>query len=277
MSRKIEHVGFIGAGNMAQCIIAGITEAGLLPAEHIWASAPSDRNLRLLKEQGINVTNQNVEVAKKCSVIFICVKPHFVDVVAAEIKNHITPFHLVISIAAAVKTSRLATVLPTRCKIVRCMPNTAMTVKAGTCALCRGPGTDAEDVEFVKRLLGNLGLCEEVPENLMDAVGGLSGCGPAYVFLVIQGMADGAVKMGVPRQLALKFAAQTVMGAGKLALESKLHPEELKDNVCSPGGTTIYGVHCLENRSTRGAFAEAVEAATRRAQELSHRLEGKSN
>ncbi|CAN8004044.1 unnamed protein product [Ixodes pacificus] len=276
MARKTEDVGFIGAGNMAQSIIAGIMEAGL-QARHVWASAPSDRNLRLLKEKGINVTNQNAEVAGKCSIIFICVKPHFVDQVAAEIGPHITSRHLVISIAAAVKTSHLAKVLPAHCRIVRCMPNTATAVKAGVCALCRGPGADAEDVLAVKSLLGSVGLCEEVTENLMDAVGGLSGCGPAYVFLAIQGMADGAVKMGVPRQLALKLAAQTVMGAGKLAVESKLHPEELKDNVCSPGGTTIYGVHCLENRSTRGAFAEAVEAATKRAQELSHRLEAKGN
>lgn len=261
---------------MAQCIIAGVIEAGL-PAKYVWASAPSNRNLKVLQEQGINVTNHNAEVTRKCSIVFLCVKPQFVDAVADEIRGHLTPLHLVISVAAAVKTSHLAAVLPTHCKIVRCMPNTAMMVKEGVCALCRAHNTDAEDVAVVKGLLANMGLCEEVPESVMDAVGGLSGCGPAYVFLVIQGMADGAVKMGLPRQLALKMAAQTVMGAGKLVLESKLHPEELKDNVCSPGGTTIYGVHCLENRGTRGAFAEAVEVATKRAQDLSLLLEGKGN
>lgn len=260
---------------MAQCIISGIAEGGIDP-KRMWISAPSEKNLNGLQGQGYNVTHQNIEVAKKCNVIFICVKPHLVDVVAAEIKGSLSPQHLVISVAAAVKISHLTGVLHAPCRIIRCMPNTALMAKAGACALCRGPGVDAEDVACVKKLLGNLGICEEVPESLMDTVCGLSGSGPGYVFLVIQGMADGAVKMGMPRQLALKFAAQTVMGAGKLALESGLHPEELKDNVCSPGGTTCYGVHVLENRSVRGAFADAVEAATRRAQDLSHRLEAKN-
>ncbi|XP_075546111.1 pyrroline-5-carboxylate reductase 3-like [Dermacentor variabilis] len=272
--KKVENVGFIGAGNMAQCIIKGIKSAGIA-AKNIWVSAPSMKNLETLKEEGYNTTQRNGEVAKKCSIVFLCVKPHLMDVVGAEIQPQLTTNHLVISVAAAVKISHLVAVLRVPCRVVRCMPNTCVTVGAGVCAISRGPGVDADDIALVISLLGSIGLCEEVSESIMDAVCGLSGSGPAYVCLAIQGMADGAVKMGMPRQLALRFAAQTIMGAGKMALDSGYHPEELKDNVCSPGGTTAYGLSALESRCVRAAFAEAVEAATRRAQELGHKVESK--
>lgn len=272
--KRVENVGFIGAGNMAQCIIKGIRSAGIA-SKNIWVSAPSMKNLETLKEEGYNTTQRNGEVIKKCSIVFLCVKPHLMDVVGAEIQPQLTTNHLVISVAAAVKISHLVAVLRVPCRVVRCMPNTCVTVGAGVCAISRGPGVDADDIALVTSLLGSIGLCEEVSESIMDAVCGLSGSGPAYVCLAIQGMADGAVKMGMPRQLALKFAAQTIMGAGKMALDSGYHPEELKDNVCSPGGTTAYGLSALESRCVRAAFAEAVEAATRRAQELGHKVESK--
>lgn len=272
--KKIENVGFIGAGNMAQCIIKGIKSTGVQP-QNIWVSAPSMKNLEALKEEGYNTTQRNAEVPKKCSIVFLCVKPHLMDVVGAEIQPQLTTNHLVISVAAAVKISHLVGVLRVPCRVVRCMPNTCVTVGAGVCAISRGPGVDADDIALIINLLGSIGLCEEVSESIMDAVCGLSGSGPAYVCLAIQGMADGAVKMGMPRQLALKFAAQTIMGAGKMALDTGYHPEELKDNVCSPGGTTAYGLSALESRCVRAAFAEAVEAATRRAQELGHKVESK--
>ncbi|XP_065287115.1 pyrroline-5-carboxylate reductase 3-like [Dermacentor albipictus] len=272
--KKVENVGFIGAGNMAQCIMKGIKSAGVA-AKNIWVSAPSMKNLETLKEEGYNTTQRNGEVTKKCSIVFLCVKPHLMDVVGAEIQPQLTTNHLVISVAAAVKISHLVAVLRVPCRVVRCMPNTCVTVGAGVCAISRGPGVDADDIALVISLLGSIGLCEEVSESIMDAVCGLSGSGPAYVCLAIQGMADGAVKMGMPRQLALRFAAQTIMGAGKMALDSGYHPEELKDNVCSPGGTTAYGLSALESRCVRAAFAEAVEAATRRAQELGHKVESK--
>lgn len=261
---------------MAQCIVKGIKAAGT-PASSIWISAPSMKNLSGLKEEGYNVTQCNTDVPKKCNILFLCVKPHIVDVVAAEIHPFLTTNHLVISVAAAVKISHLTAMLHSPCRVVRCMPNTCVTVSAGTCAISRGPNVDADDVQLVMGLLGSIGICEEVSEGIMDTVCGLSGSGPAYVFLVIQGMADGAVKMGMPRQLALKFAAQTIMGAGKMALESGYHPEELKDNVCSPGGTTAYGLSALEGRCVRAAFAEAVEAATRRGQELGRKIEAAKN
>lgn len=272
--KRVENVGFIGAGNMAQCIIKGIRSAGIA-SKNIWVSAPSMKNLETLKEEGYNTTQRNGDVIKKCSIVFLCVKPHLMDVVGAEVQPQLTTNHLVISVAAAVKISHLVAVLRVPCRVVRCMPNTCVTVGAGVCAISRGPGVDADDIALVTSLLGSIGLCEEVSESIMDAVCGLSGSGPAYVCLAIQGMADGAVKMGMPRQLALKFAAQTIMGAGKMALDSGYHPEELKDNVCSPGGTTAYGLSALENRCVRAAFAEAVEAATRRAQELGHKVESK--
>lgn len=272
--KRVENVGFIGAGNMAQCIIKGIRSAGIA-SKNIWVSAPSMKNLETLREEGYNTTQRNGEVIKKCSIVFLCVKPHLMDVVGAEIQPQLTTNHLVISVAAAVKISHLVAVLRVPCRVVRCMPNTCVTVGAGVCAISRGPGVDADDIALVTSLLGSIGLCEEVSESIMDAVCGLSGSGPAYVCLAIQGMADGAVKMGMPRQLALKFAAQTIMGAGKMALDSGYHPEELKDNVCSPGGTTAYGLSALESRCVRAAFAEAVEAATRRAQELGHKVESK--
>lgn len=256
---------------MAQCIVRGIKAAGT-PASSIWISAPSMKNLGGLKEEGYNVTQHNADVPQKCNVLFLCVKPHIVDGVAAEIQPFLNPNHLIISVAAGVKISHLMAVLRSP-RVVRCMPNTCVTVSAGACAICRGPSANADDAKLVMGLLGSVGICEEVSESIMDAVCGLSGSGPAYVFLVIQGMADGAVKMGMPRQLALKFAAQTVMGAGKMALKSDHHPEVLKDNVCSPGGTTAYGLSALEGRCVRAAFAEAVEAATCRGQELGHKIE----
>ncbi|KAH8026254.1 hypothetical protein HPB51_017792 [Rhipicephalus microplus] len=271
VSKKIDNVGFIGAGNMAQCIIRGIKSAGV-PAQNIWVSAPSLKNLDALKVGFLTFQTMNGECDVSCSYVLLDMSPVFTHTLFIP---DLTTNHLVISVAAAVKISHLVAMLRVPCRVVRCMPNTCVTVGAGVCAISRGPGVDADDVALITNLLGSIGMCEEVSESIMDAVCGLSGSGPAYVCLAIQGMADGAVKMGMPRQLALKFAAQTIMGAGKMALDSGYHPEELKDNVCSPGGTTAYGLSALESRCVRAAFAEAVEAATRRAQELGHKVESK--
>ncbi|XP_064482434.1 pyrroline-5-carboxylate reductase 3-like [Ornithodoros turicata] len=261
-------IGFIGAGNMAQCIMLGIHESVHLKDSQFWVSAPTEKHLVKLKLRGYNVTHDNMEVVKNCTLIFLCVKPNTVPMVCSEISPILTGEQLLVSVAAGIRISDLKMHLPDYGKVVRCMPNTAMMAKAGVCALCRGPDVGDEKMDLLRTLLESISLCEEVAENLMDAVGGLSGCGPAYVFLMIEGLADGGVKMGLSRTMALQFAAQTVMGSAKLVLESGIHPAELRDNVCSPKGTTIQGVHALEKRCVRAAFMEAVEAATLRSIEL---------
>ncbi|KAH9372592.1 hypothetical protein HPB48_019111 [Haemaphysalis longicornis] len=256
-----------------------------------WGFKAGNLKLLPLNEEGYNVTQCNTDVPKKCNILFLCVKPHIVDVVAAEIHPFLTTNHLVISVAAAVKISHLTAMLHSPCRVVRCMPNTCVTVSAGTCAISRGPNVDADDVELVMGLLGSIGICEEVSEGIMDTVCGLSGSGPAYVFLVIQGMADGAVKMGMPRQLALKFAAQTVMVSAPLCHHSisakggwqdgpgeRLPTRRSSRTMCAPRAAPPHTAsRPSRGRCVRAAFAEAVEAATRRGQELGRKIEAAKN
>lgn len=253
---------------MARCLILGVHESVGLKHNQFWVSAPSDKHLGKLKERGYNATYNNLEVLGNCSMVFLCVKPHIMPEVVREISPAVTRDHIIISIAAGIKLADIEASLPNYAKVIRCMPNTAMMARAGVCAMCSGPNVRNEDTGLLRTLLSSIALCEEIDESLMDAVGGLSGSGPAYVFMVIEGLADGGVKMGLPRSMALQFAAQTVMGSAKLVLESGIHPAELKDNVSSPKGTTIQGLHALEKRSVRAAFIEAVEASTLRSLEL---------
>jgi pyrroline-5-carboxylate reductase len=203
-------------------------------------------------------------------VVVLIVKPNVVPVVAKDIAGVLTPDHLVIVIAAGVSLGTVCEALGTD-RVVRVMPNTPARVGASASAYCTGAGATEEDAALVEEMLGAVGICVRVEEKHMDAVTGLSGSGPAYVYLAIEALSDGGVKMGLPRDVATRLAAQTVLGAAKMVLETGLHPGQLKDQVATPGGTTIEGLHALEGAGVRRAFMDAVVAATEKAKRLSGR------
>ncbi|XP_050070760.1 uncharacterized protein LOC126558744 [Anopheles maculipalpis] len=273
----LETVGFIGGGNMAYAIASGLLNKGVLKAEQICVSATNLANLqkRWCPLGVTNVTINNNEIVSKADIIFICVKPQIFPQIVDQLQRVIEECEnadrkLIVSIMAGVTLDSLGKALPT-INLVRAMPNTAMQVCAGCtvfCRLGRFPLTEAL-YESLKLMFGALGLAYEVKESQMNAVTGLAGCGPAYVYEFIEALADGGVKQGIPRDIALRFAAQTVMGAAKTVLDTGKHPAVLKDEVCSPGGATIHGVHALEQGSMRGTVMNAVERATMRADQLS--------
>jgi pyrroline-5-carboxylate reductase len=262
-------VGFLGAGQMATALAVGWRQAGLIDVARSRAADPfPEARNRFEKATGIAATESNWTVASSCRFLVLAVKPQVLPAVLAEVRPALTPQHLVVSIAAGVTTRSLAEGLGADIKIVRVMPNTPCLVGASAAGYSAGPTTTAEDLEVVARLLGAVGKAYRVPEHLLDAVTGLSGSGPAYVYVLIEALADGGVRCGLPRDVAQALAAQTVLGAAKMVLETGQHPGALKDAVASPGGTTIAGLQVLERAAFRSALIDAVEAATRRAQEL---------
>jgi pyrroline-5-carboxylate reductase len=217
---------------------------------------------------GIPTTHSNVEVVRQCDILVLAVKPQAVAGLLDEIGKEVTPRHLVISIAAGVTVKQIAEKLRPGTRIIRVMPNTPALVAAGAAGIAAGPSATHDDVALAERLFNAVGTAVVVPEHQLDAVTGLSGSGPAFVFVLIEALADGGVRMGLPRDVAQTLAAQTVAGAGFMVLETGQHPAALKDAVASPGGTTIAGLHALERAGFRAAAMDAVEAATRRAGEL---------
>lgn len=263
-----DNVGFIGAGKMAYALTSGMLKSGLLESERIWASAPSMTNLKNFQDLNCNITHSNSDVLANCTIVFLCVKPHLTSNVLEKLYCCWKQNHIIVSVIGGVTLKFLEEKTPPHTEIIRSMPNVSSVVLAGMCGISRGTFTKDSSVKLVEKLLRTVGLCEEVNENQMDAVCGLSGSGPAFIFTVIQSMADGAVKMGIPKSVAIKFAAQTALGASKMILETGEHPEVLRDSVCSPGGTTITGIHVLENAGVRAAMMNAVEAAALKAKEL---------
>ncbi|XP_067142111.1 pyrroline-5-carboxylate reductase 3-like isoform X1 [Centruroides vittatus] len=225
-------------------------------------------NLQKFQEMNCNVTHSNYDVLVNCTIIFLCVKPHLTQVVLEQLYSYWKRNHIIVSVISGKTIKYLEENTPPQTKIIRSMPNVSSSVLAGACAISRGASTSESVVKMIKKLLETVGLCEEIHEDQMDAIGGLSGSGPAFIFTVIQSMADGAVKMGIPKSIAIKYAAQTALGASKMILETGEHPEVLRDTVCSPGGTTITGIHALEKAGVRAAMMNAVEAATLKAKEL---------
>ena len=267
--KSIKSLGLIGAGRMGTALVRGFLQAGILQIRQIIGSDPAESALDYLKQQtGVKTTSKNTEVVKQSEVILIAVKPEVMRFVLQEIKSFVGKDQLVISIAAGIPLRSIEDGLGQGCRVIRVMPNTPCLVNAGAAAFSLGKSATHEDAGFVRSLFGTVGLSVQVDEKHLDAVTGLSASGPAYVFLMIQALSDGGVKMGLPRSVATQLAAQTVLGAAKMVLEMKKHPSELKDMVTSPGGTTIAGLHVLEGRAFNAALIEAVEAATRRAREL---------
>ncbi len=264
-----QRIGFIGAGQMATALGQGLIKAGLVAPENMLAADPVAEALeRFGQATGAQTTDKNEDVATGADVIFLAVKPQQIAGVMGKLRGKITADTLVISIAAGVRLAVLAEGLGGEVRLVRVMPNTPCLVGRGACGYCLGETATEDDDRLVEQLLGAVSLAYRVEEKLIDAVTGLSGSGPAFVYIMIEALSDGGVRMGLPRNVATALAAQTFRGAAEMVLETGEHPGSLKDKVTSPGGTTIAGLQALESAGLRAALMGAVEAATRRSIEL---------
>jgi pyrroline-5-carboxylate reductase len=261
-------IGFIGAGQMARALAQGFQVAELVPGERIVAFDPVAEAGQAFTQlvRGASLVASNAEVARRADVIFLAVKPQSMNAVLAELAGQVGG-KLVVSIAAGITLAKLSEGLKSN-RLVRVMPNTPALVGQGASAYALGGGATPADGQLVGKLIGAVGRAFAVDEKLLDAVTGLSGSGPAFVYVLIEALADGGVRMGLPRDVAAALAAQTVRGAAEMVLTTGEHPAVLKDKVASPGGTTIAGLQALEDRGLRAALIAAVEAATRRSQEL---------
>jgi pyrroline-5-carboxylate reductase len=262
-------IGFLGAGRMATALAQGFVKADIVRPGQIFASdlIPAARK-GFGAATGARICPANAGVLASASVIILAVKPHQAAEVLAEIKPHFTPRHLLVSIAAGITLPKLEAALPARARVIRVMPNTPALVGASASGFACGKSATKSDAALVQRLLSAVGVAVEVREALLDAVTGLSGSGPAYVYQFIEALSDGGVASGLPRDLATRLAAQTVLGAAKMVLETGEHPGALKDAVASPGGTTIEGIHELEKGKLRGTVMNAVRAATEKSKKL---------
>jgi pyrroline-5-carboxylate reductase len=268
MAEKLS-IGFLGAGKMGTALARAFIKAGLVKPRQIIASDPVEAaRAAFAREVGAKAAASNGQVVKFASVILLAVKPDQVAGALAEIRGGFTGKHLLISIAAGVPLAKLEAGLPSGARVIRVMPNTPALVGAAASAFALGKTARPADGELAQKLFSAVGLAIPVKESLLDAVTGLSGSGPAYVYLMIEGLSDGGVAAGLPRDAATRLAAQTVLGAAKMVLETGLHPGSLKDMVTSPGGTTIEGLHELEKARVRGAFISAVRAATEKSKKL---------
>ncbi len=263
------HWGFIGSGKMATALIRGMLRSGVAATGSIAASDPLEAARAVLAaDTGIRVHEANGPVVERSDVIVLAVKPQTMPQVLVQLRPLLGPCHLVVSIAAGISIKALLEGLGSDRRIVRVMPNTPALLSEGASAYALGPGVPDDDEMLVKAFLESVGRAVRVPETMLDAVTGLSGSGPAFVYLMIEALSDGGVRVGLPRDIATMLAAQTVLGSARMVLETGLHPGVLKDQVTSPGGTTIAGLHALERGGVRGALIDAVEAATRRSAEL---------
>ena len=264
-----DKMGFIGAGNMGEALIKGILKAKLLSSQKVYASDIRETRLKQFqKTYGIKTFKDNKELVSQVKIILLAVKPQNMEEVLSEIAPAIEKKHLVISIAAGITTSYISKRLNDKISVIRIMPNTPALIQEGASALAVGKHATQSDLKSVQKLFESVGKTVVVDESLMDAVTGLSGSGPAYVFLIIEALADAGVKMGLSRSVALLLSTQTCLGAARMVSETGEHPAKLKDMVTSPGGTTISGLHALEAGGLRTTIMDAVEAATRRSKEL---------
>src|SRR2546425_4640333 len=264
-----EKIGVIGAGKIGSAIVRGVIRAGLVAKDQVMASDVSDALRQAISnELGIQVTSDNGAVCDFADIVILAVKPQILDGVVKEMARKLGKTKLVVSVAAGVPLSRIESNLAQGARVVRVMPNIPCVVGAGASCYAGGAHATAKDLENVALVLNSFGIALPVEEKYLDAVTGLSGSGPAYVFLFIEAMADGGVQVGLSRDVALKLALQTVYGSARMALESAKHLGELKDEVTSPGGTTIAGLYALEQKGFKGTVMDAIVHATRRAQEL---------
>lgn len=267
MEKKI---GFIGSGNMATAMIGGIISANLVEASQIICSNKTENKLKELHTRyGVSTTLNNSEVAETSDVLVLAVKPFAYKEVIEEIRNKIKEDTIVVSIAAGIKLEVIKEYFKKDVKIVRAMPNTPALIGEGMAALSPCPRVGKSELDLICNIFNSFGHCEIIPESLMDAATALSGSAPAFIFMIIEALADGAVREGFPREKAYTFAAQTVLGSAKMVLETKKHPGELKDMVTSPAGTTIEGVSVLEKKGLRSSLIEALHQTTQKSKDLS--------
>ncbi|HSQ89442.1 pyrroline-5-carboxylate reductase [Romboutsia sp.] len=263
-------IGFIGCGNMAKAMIGGIVKSKLVSSNNINASALSQSTLDAINNEfKINTTTDSREIVKNSDIVIVAVKPNVYDTVLESVKDLIDNEKLIVTIAAGKTIASVENVIGSDKKIIRTMPNTPALVNEGMSALCKNQNITDEELNIVKTIFDSFGKSEIVGEYLIDAVIGVSGSAPAYVFMFIEAMADAAVAAGMPRPQAYKFASQAVMGSAKMVLESGKHPGELKDMVCSPGGTTIEAVKTLEEKGLRNAVIKAMEDCIEKSKEMS--------
>jgi pyrroline-5-carboxylate reductase len=262
-------IGFIGAGNMATALGQGFVRAGLTIGANLLAADPSETaRAKFAQATGGQVSNDNATVAAKSDVLFLAVKPQQMALAAGELAGKISAKTLVVSIAAGVRLARLAGWLGEAVRLVRVMPNTPCLIGEGACGYCLGERATRADGELVGKLLEAVGTAWQVEEKMLDAVTGLSGSGPAFIYVIIEALSDAGVRVGLPRHIAASLAAETIRGAVDMVLSTGEHPAVLKDRVASPGGTTIAGLQVLEEGALRATLIAAVEAATERSIEL---------
>ncbi|NNG00483.1 MAG: pyrroline-5-carboxylate reductase [Desulfobacteraceae bacterium] len=263
-------IGFIGTGNMGQALISGLLSSGSARKTNIFCSDVRENVLEELETKyGITTTTDNLELVKASDIIIYAIKPQIMASVLKETAPHLDMTKIIISTAAGVPMAAIESALGKDLRLIRVMPNVAVSVKQGASAIAAGAHTQKEDIALAMEIFNSVGKCIFLKENnLMDAVTGLSGSGPAYIFLIIDALADAGVKMGLSRQESLCLSTQTVLGAAQLLMETKSHPGQLKDMVTSPGGTAIAGLHTLEKGGLRTTLINAVEAATLRSKEL---------
>ena len=263
--KDVMKLGFIGCGNMAQAMITGILTQKVVSGNDLIVSNPREEKFANLKEKfQILTTTDNKEVAKQSDILVLSVKPQVYPAVIKEIRDEVSTEQIIVTIAAGVSMAVTERQFGKEVKIVRVMPNTPALVLEGMSGLCCNEYVTEEEFNQVAHIFESFGKAEKITENLMDAVVGVSGSGPAYVYMFIEAMADAAVAQGLPRKQAYTFAAQTVLGSAKMVLETEKHPGELKDAVCSPAGTTIEAVNMLEKKGMRSAVIEAVNAAAKK-------------
>lgn len=267
MSKKL---GFIGAGNMAKAMMGGIIKNKIISCDEIIASDAYAPSLAAAKESlNIETTENNLKVIEEAAeVVVLAVKPQYYATVINEIKDHVRENQIIVTIAPGQTLERLNSLFGKDVKIVRTMPNTPALVCEGITGVCHNNLVTKEELDYVCNILSGFGKTEVVGENLMDVVVSVSGSSPAYVYMFIEALADGAVMDGMPRDKAYKFAAQAVMGSAKMVLETGKHPGELKDMVCSPGGTTIEAVRVLEEKGFRSSIIECMKACVNKARGL---------
>ena len=266
---KDKKIAMIGAGNIAEALVSGLLRGKVVEQKQIFATDVSDQRLHHFSSRfGVRVGSDNAAAAKWADITILSVKPQVIDEVLAGIEFPSRSEPLLISVAAGVPIGRIQRYLPSRSRVIRVMPNTPSIVLEGATALAGGPGVSSQQMDMGKAIFEAVGRVVVVDESHIDTITGLSGGGPAYVYVFIEALADGGVKMGLPRSVAQLLAAQTVLGAAKMVLESGEHPGVLKDRVASPGGTTIAGLHRLEEGKFRGTVINAVQSATQRSREL---------
>jgi pyrroline-5-carboxylate reductase len=269
MNDAATRIGFLGTGKMATALAAGWIKSGLAATDRLCGGDPvAEARISFAKATGGFVSESNLEIVRRSDVLVLAVKPQSMASLLKEIAPALGDHHVIVSVAAGISLTQLAAGLGATRRLVRVMPNTPALVGASASAFSGGPAATANDLQLIDRLLSSVGRAIQVPEKLLDAVTGLSGSGPAFVFVMIEALSDGGVRVGLPRDVATLLAAQTVLGSAQLLLETGLHPGVLKDQVASPGGTTIAGLQALEAGGIRAALIEAVKAAADRATEL---------